>query len=265
MSIRARSAVAAGPCSPSTMSEVEAGPGDELRHRRVEQRDPRPEREPPLGDPRVEVGDERRLVGHARESSGRECGRCRRRCPRGDALPSACQFGARSRLDRWVRAIDRRLTARIRDASRARITCGERGSRRPPSHLTERGCTCATRTTPRNGRPRGTRPRTMRGPIALRRSARGQRPDRRASDLEHPLLRAVVPALPVLREDPRRRLQRLRHLQPHVPAGLLRRPGRGVLAPPQRRDRVGRLGRADRRDQRAGRVAPSSTRSPAAT
>ena len=89
---------------------------------------------------------------------------------------------------------------------------------------------------------------------SLRRSACGQRPGRRASDLEHPVLRAVVPPLPVLREDPRRRLQRVRHLQPHVPAGLLRRPDRGVLGAAQRRDRVGRLGRADRRDHRAGRV-----------
>ena len=68
------------------------------------------------------------------------------------------------------------------------------------------------------------------------------------------LFRAVVPALAVLREDARGRLQRLRHLQPHVPAGLLRRPDRGVLGAAQRRDRVGRLGRADRRDHRAGRV-----------
>ena len=64
------------------------------------------------------------------------------------------------------------------------------------------------------------------------------------------LLRPVVPALAVLREDPRGRLQRLRHLQPHVPAGLLRRPGRGVLGAAQRRDGLGRVGRADRRDQR---------------
>ena len=68
------------------------------------------------------------------------------------------------------------------------------------------------------------------------------------------LLRAVVPALAVLREDARGRLQRLRHLQPHVPAGLLRRPDRGVLGAAQRRDGLGRLGRADRRDHRTRRV-----------
>ena len=64
----------------------------------------------------------------------------------------------------------------------------------------------------------------------------------------------MVPALAVLREDPGRGLQRLRHLQPHVPAGLLRRPDRGVLGAAQRRDRVGRVGRADRRDHRPGCV-----------
>ena len=72
--------------------------------------------------------------------------------------------------------------------------------------------------------------------------------------LVDPLLRAVVPTLAVLREDPGGRLQRLRHLQPHVPARLLRGPDRGVLGAAQRRHRVGRVGRADRRDHRAGRV-----------
>ena len=81
------------------------------------------------------------------------------------------------------------------------------------------GALCATRHHPaeRASRAGPCRPYDA-GPTALRRSARGSRPDRRARDLEHPLLRAVVPALAVLREDPRRRLHRLRHLQPHVPA-----------------------------------------------
>ena len=72
--------------------------------------------------------------------------------------------------------------------------------------------------------------------------------------LDDALLRAVVSPLAVLREDPRGRLQRLRHLQPHVPAGLLRRPDRGVLGAAQRRHGLGRVGRADRRDHRPGRL-----------
>ena len=71
------------------------------------------------------------------------------------------------------------------------------------------------------------------------------------------LLRAVVPALAVLREDPRGRLQRLRHLQPHVPAGLLRRPDRGVLGAAQRRDRVGRR-RSSGSSRSPGRTPPRS-------
>ena len=74
------------------------------------------------------------------------------------------------------------------------------------------------------------------------------------ADVLDPLLRAVVPPLAVLREDPRGRLLGLRHLQPHVPAGLLRRPGRGVLGAPERRDPLGRRRRADRRDHGPGRV-----------
>ena len=66
-------------------------------------------------------------------------------------------------------------------------------------------------------------------------AARDPRDDR----VLDPLFRAVVPALAVLREDARGGLQRVRHLQPHVPAGLLRRPGRGVLGAAQRRDRCG--------------------------
>src|SRR3954452_17582876 len=43
-----------------------------------------------------------------------------------------------------------------------------------------------------------------------------------ARDLVDPVLRAVVPTVAVLREDARGGMQRLRHLQPHVPPGLLR-------------------------------------------
>ena len=85
------------------------------------------------------------------------------------------------------------------------------------------------------------------------------------SDVLDALLRAVVPALAVLREDARGRLLGLRHLQPHVPAGLLRRPDRGVLGAAQRRDRVGRVGRAHRRDHAGPTRRPSPTCSPAAT
>ena len=118
---------------------------------------------------------------------------------------------------------------------------------------------------PRAGRSRAARdrrtppqppPRTRPAAQPARRIPRHDQPARHARHdrLVDPLLRAVVPALAVLREDPGGRLQRLRHLQPHVPAGLLRRPDRGVLGAAQRRDRVGRVGRADRRDHRAGRV-----------
>src|SRR3954465_4610669 len=65
-------------------------------------------------------------------------------------------------------------------------------------------------------------PETQREAAALGRSAvhgnaaRDTRDDR----ILDPLLRSVVPALAVLREDARSRLQRVRHLQPHVSAGL---------------------------------------------
>ena len=48
-------------------------------------------------------------------------------------------------------------------------------------------------------------------------------------------------------------MHRLRHLQPHVPAGLLRRPRGGVLRAQQRRDALGRGRRADGRGQRPRR------------
>src|SRR5436305_4595521 len=53
----------------------------------------------------------------------------------------------------------------------------------------------------------------------------GHSPGRRGVDLVDALFRTVVSPFAVLREDARRGLLRLRHLQPHVPAGLLRRPG----------------------------------------
>ena len=95
-----------------------------------------------------------------------------------------------------------------------------------------------------------------RSSIRTRGSPSHDHPDRavRGADLVDPLLRPVVSPLAVLRADARRGLLGLRHLQPHVPAGLLRRPDRGVLAPPQRGDRLGRQRRADRRDHRAGRL-----------
>jgi hypothetical protein len=54
--------------------EVEAGSGDELRHGRIEERDPRPEREPALGDPWVKVGDEWGLIDHPRSLAARSAG-----------------------------------------------------------------------------------------------------------------------------------------------------------------------------------------------
>ena len=154
MSVRARSAVAAGPCSPSTMTRSKPAPAMSSGTAGSRSVSHVPSANLPIGDPGVEIRDERRLVDHARKSSG--------------------QRGPTS------------------------------GCRRVSPDRTA-GALCATRHHPaeRASRARPCRPYDA-GPTALRRSARGSRPDRRARDLEHPLLRAVVPALAVLREDARR-------------------------------------------------------------
>ena len=96
--------------------------------------------------------------------------------------------------------------------------------------------------------PGGARPRDRRGSCPDgERTAGDARAERDA------LLRTLVPAIPVLRRDAASRLHRLRRLQPHAPARVLRRPRGRVLGAAQRRHGVGRRGRAHGRDLGAGR------------
>ena len=74
-----------------------------------------------------------------------------------------------------------------------------------------------------------------------------------AGEERHAVLRALVPQVAHVRGHPPRRLHRLRHLQPHVPARVLRRPRGGVLRAEQRRHAVGRGRGAHRRGQRTRR------------
>ena len=67
------------------------------------------------------------------------------------------------------------------------------------------------------------------------------------------LLRTLVPAIPVLRRDAAGRLHRLRRLQPHAPARVLRRPRGRVLGAAERRHGVGRR-RSSARSRSRGRT-----------
>jgi hypothetical protein len=78
----------------------------------------------------------------------------------------------------------------------------------------------------------------------------GERATGDAREERDALLRSLVPPIAFLQGDPAVGVHRVRHLQPHVPPGLLRRPGGGVQAAERGRHPVGRGRGADRPGQR---------------
>ena len=202
-----------------------------------------------------------------------------------DRRPAPDQGRGRRAADRRRRARRRAVPGPEQHQVAARSTATSRRSARSPRPSTRRGSEanigyCWVPTALADGG------HGARGGHRVGRPQRDRRPDavRRPREADPRLVSALVQRVaaptppratlyfgpwyrksPFFERDARGRLQRLRHLQPHVPAGLLRRPGRGVLGAAQRRDAVGRRRRADRRDHRAGRRRRSRTRSPAAT